>query len=95
MRYPKGRRRPKNDGSKSHLVVQYGSPEGELPGLQYYWRLSDEDYKAGVSARGDTMILINAFEKNLTIFGNTVVEELTKRGYDISTLKFTIERLKK
>lgn len=34
------------------------------------------------------------FERHKGMFGRTLIEELIERGYDISTFKFTIEKLK-
>jgi hypothetical protein len=34
------------------------------------------------------------FEQHKGLFGRTLKDELIERGYDISTLKFTIEKLK-
>lgn len=94
MRYPKGRRFPKNDGKKSGLVVLWAHERGEPNCLTYCWRNDDADYAAGITTRRDTNILMDHFERHKGLFGRTLAEELIERGYDISTLKFTIEKLK-
>lgn len=37
---------------------------------------------------------MDAFERQVLVFGRTLKDELVERGYDISTFKFTIEKLK-
>lgn len=94
MRYPKGRRFPKNDGKKSGLTVIWAHERGDSDQLTYCWRNSDADADAGNTTRRDTGILMDHFERDLGRFGKTLKDELISRGYDISTFKFTIEKLK-
>jgi hypothetical protein len=94
MRYPKGRKSPKNDGKKSQLTVIWAHEPGDSNELTYFWRNSDDDADAGNTTRRDTSILMDHFERHRGMFGNTLKQELIERGYDISTFKFTIEKLK-
>lgn len=95
MRYPKGRLAPKNDGTKSSLTVIWAHEAGEENELTYFWRNSEAHNDAGSSSgRRDTPILMEHFEKLTGMFGRTLKDELIERGYDISTFKFTIEKLK-
>lgn len=94
MRFPKGRRAPKNPAGKSCLTVIWAHEKRDANQLTYFWRNSDEDYKAGVTTSRDTAILMDHFEGQKGLFSKTLKEELISRGYDISTFKFTIEKLK-
>jgi hypothetical protein len=67
---------------------------GDSNQLTYFWRNSNADYKAGITTRRDTSFLMDHFERHKGMFGRTLKEELIERGYDISTFKFTIEKLK-
>lgn len=94
MRYPKGRRAPKVDGKKSQLTVIWAHEPGDCNELTYFWRNSDAHNDAGSSSgRRDTPILMEHFERMTGMFGRTLKDELIERGYDISTFKFTIEKL--
>lgn len=94
MRYPKGRRTPKNDGKTSGLTVVWAHEPGDKNELTYFWRNSDADLDDGKqSCRRDTPILMEHFEKLAGMFGRSLKDELIERGYDISTFKFTIEKL--
>lgn len=95
MRYPKGRRAPKNDGTKSGVTVQWAHERGEPDELTYFWRNSEKDLdtEGFSSCRRDTSLIMDAFESAKLFSGKTLKEELIERGYDISTFKFTIERL--
>ncbi|MCY1465432.1 hypothetical protein D9M71_835720 [compost metagenome] len=93
MRFPKGRREPKHR-DKSELVVIWAKEPHDEPCLNYFWRNSEAHNDAGSSSgRRDTPILMEHFERLTGMFGRTLKEELIERGYDISTLKFTIEKL--
>ena len=93
MRFPNGRRAPRNDGSKSGLTVTWSHEPGEENELTYFWRNSDADFEAGITCRRDIGILMPHFEQHKGLFGRTLKDELIERGYDISTLKFTIDKL--
>ena len=96
MRYPKGRRGPKNDGSKSGITVIWAHEPGDKDELTYFWRNQDgyEEIPGLESCRRDTNVIMDHFERHKNMFGTTLKEELIARGYDISTFKFTIEKLK-
>lgn len=96
MRYPKGRRTPKNDGKKSAITVIWAHEPGDCNELTYCWRNVENWHTKEVgltSCRRDTAILMDAFERQVLLFGKTLKDELIARGYDISTFKFTIEKL--
>lgn len=96
MRYPKGRRTPKNDGKKSDLTVIWAHEPGDSNELTYCWRNVENWHTKELgmtSCRRDTAILMDAFERQVLLFGKTLKDELISRGYDISTFKFTIEKL--
>lgn len=93
MRYPNGRREPKNDGSKSALTVLWAHEPHEENEITYFWRNREDYVEVGMnSCRRDTSVLISAFEGTPLFSGKTLKQELIERGYDISTLKFTIEK---
>jgi len=96
MKYPNGRRYPKNDGSKSYLTVLWNKPAHEEVDLQYYWRMSNDHFNSPNRPvmKPDINLLMHHFQSLKGYSGRTLVEELVHRGYDISTLKFTIEKLK-
>lgn len=97
MRFPKGRRFPKDDGKKSELTVIWGHEPGDANELTYCWRnVKNWDSKelGLASCKRDTAILMDAFDRQILLFGKTLKDELISRGYDISTFKFTIEKLK-
>lgn len=94
MKYPNGRRSPRTKYANGSITVQWGHEPDDANQLLYYWRNSDEDQENGRSARRDTRILMAHFEEMENTNGRNLKEELITRGYDISTFKFTIERLK-
>lgn len=86
LRYPKGPRAPAMSG-RPRIVTIFKSVEGDAPQLQYYWR-------GDRTMRSDTRLLMQFFEDMPSKYGGkTLKEELIERGYDISTFKFSIERL--
>lgn len=94
MKYPKGRRAPRCATDRGKITVQWSHERGEPNELTYFWRNSDEDMANGRTASRDTRILMEHFENMKNTNDRTLKEELIVRGYDISTFKFTIERLK-
>lgn len=69
------------------LVAGYGKiePRGQ-PSVCYAW--------GGAGAcSADGRILSNALEGAPVFDGKTLVEELEARGYDLSTLRFSIEKI--
>lgn len=94
MRYPNGRRAPKNDGTKSCITVMWAHEPREENELTYFWRNQDGYTCSGLSScKRDTPIMMAAFEDAKLFTGKTLKQELIERGYDISTFKFTIEKL--
>lgn len=95
MRYPNGRRAPRNHVASTQLTVIWAHEPGEKNELTYFWRNSDAHNDAGApSSRRDISILMEHFERLTGIHGRSLKDELIERGYDISTFKFTIEKLK-
>lgn len=66
------------------LLVKYGKSEGELD-LFYCYN--------GVGMKPDSRVLMNAIERVEVFDGKSLKDVLTDRGYDITTLKFTIRKL--
>lgn len=86
LRYPKGPRAPNMNG-RPRLVVIFKAVDNDDPELQYYWR-GDRTMKS------DTRLLMQFFEDIPSKYGGkTLKEELIERGYDISTFRFSVERL--
>ena len=68
------------------LRAGWGRPDpGETPDLVYAWG-------AGGADKTDGRILASAFEDCQNVFGRSLRQELECRGYDISTLKFSISQ---
>lgn len=67
------------------LIAAFGTAErGDRPDIQYAWG-------GGGASKSDGRILCNALEEVKVFNGKTLREELTDRGYDISTLRFSIK----
>ncbi|UWR74105.1 hypothetical protein [Phaeobacter inhibens] len=68
------------------LRAGWGRPErGAEPDLCYAWG-------GGGASKSDSRLICNALEQAGTSSGKTLREELEARGYDIATLKFSIEQ---
>ncbi|WP_342152394.1 hypothetical protein [Methylorubrum sp. SB2] len=68
------------------LLARYGRDEPyNNPDVIYSW--PDRNGKC------DTRVLMRAFEELIVHDGNTLRQELEARGYDITTLRFSIKRL--
>lgn len=80
-----GRRWREPKAKPGELRVAWGRVEGGLD-LGYAWGGSGAD-------KCDSRILMRALEDNEVFAGKTLREELTARGYDITTLRFSIQRL--
>lgn len=75
--------RPKaKDGE---LLVKYGRADGETD-LLYCWPDNDGGMKY------DTKLLMRAFEGDVMLNGKSLRRELEARGYDITTLQFSIKK---
>jgi len=82
---PKRFRKPiAKDGE---LLAKYGQEYGERD--IYYCRPDNE-----CGMRRDCRILARALEENEVHEGRSLRQELERRGYDITTLKFSIMKLK-
>lgn len=93
MRYRTPKAKP------GQLKMQYGRLLGDYPDLCYVW---------GDGCRSeDSRLLHNVFatkrqritfgderdKKGLVVFDPSFIDELKSRGYDIKTLKFSIQKL--
>jgi len=66
------------------LLVKYGQEHGDRD--LYFC------YGAGGATRRDSNVVMMAFNSELKLGnGNSLVKELEARGYDITTLKFTVQ----
>lgn len=72
------------NAKKGELLAKYGKEYGELD-IYYCWN-GDEQMGR------DSKMLAHAFESIDIFDGNNLREELEKRGYDITTLKFSIHK---
>ncbi len=72
---------------EGELLVQYGKSEGEID-LMYCWPDNDGGMKY------DSKLLMQAIEGDVMLNGKSLRHELTERGYDITTLKFSIKKRK-
>ncbi len=71
---------------EGELLVKYGQEYGDKD--LYYCYPENE-----CGMRRDSKILMWAFERPIDLLdGKTLREELVRRGYDITTLKFTIKK---
>jgi hypothetical protein len=68
------------------LLVKWGRPSrGESPDLMFAWG-------AEGAAKSDARVLSSAFEECDVFDGQNLRQVLQERGYDITTLKFSIEQ---
>ena len=71
---------------RGQLIAKWGRPDrGELPSIVYA-------HGAGGADRTDARVLSDAFEGMKNCFGNTLAKELEDRGFDLTTLKFSISQ---
>ena len=83
----KRKRIPRIAAKPGQLVAAWGRGEdrGDSPAIQYAW--------GGAGAgKPDGRILCNAIEECGVFMGRTLAQELEARGYDITTLRFSISR---
>lgn len=66
------------------LKVAWGKEKGDDPELFFCWG-------QGTSKR-DNNLLMHFFSQKMTPEGKSISQELQERGYDISTLKFSISK---
>ena len=72
------------EAKRGELRAGYGRLErGDRPCVVYAWGPG--------TGKPDSRILCNALEENPVYGGKTLVQELEARGYDLDTLKFTIQ----
>ena len=84
--YPEMKKRYRTPKAKpGELLVKFGQKHGERD-LFYCWPEND----CGMNR--DSKFLSYAFERIDIIDGNSLRQELEDRGYDITTLKFSIQK---
>ncbi|MCK5603239.1 hypothetical protein KAR91_15255 [Candidatus Pacearchaeota archaeon] len=63
--------------------------------LRVWWSKKEEDFMisppSGIGTKSDGHLMHSHFFYNKTSLGNLLHEELESRGYDITTMKFSIE----
>jgi hypothetical protein len=69
---------------EGELLAKYGRHEGDLDIFYCY---------NGAGMKPDSRLLSNAFENTKIFEGKSLRQLLVERGYDITTLKFTINKL--
>ena len=68
------------------LIARWGRADrGHEPSIVYAWG-------ADGACKSDSRILCNALEEVKVFNGKTLAEELDSRGYDLTTLRFSISR---
>ena len=71
---------------RGQLIAKWGRPDrGELPSIVYA-------HGAGGADLADARVLSDAFEGMKNCFDRTLAAELEDRGYDMTTLKFSISQ---
>lgn len=60
--------------------------------LTIKWSKREKDLMFNYPSKPDGHLMHNAFSYTPTSSGKSLIEELTARGYDITTIKFSIER---
>jgi hypothetical protein len=83
MKNPRGR---KPSPKRGQIVVAWATEKGNYPELMYC-------YQGNQMMKRDINLLMSAFGTQPLLFGKTLIEELTERGYDLSTFRFSIEKL--
>lgn len=82
-----GRRRWRTPEAKpGQLLARYGRADRySRPSIVYAWG-------AGGAAKPDSRILCAALEEIAVCDGRSLADELERRGYDLTTLRFSIQR---
>jgi hypothetical protein len=83
-------RPPKKDGA---IKFQYGRHEGDLDFIVLYGNDVPRCDRALVMHLFASKTMNYNYESNRPTFDDSFIDELKKRGYDTSTIKFSIERL--
>lgn len=69
---------------RGELKAAFGRDDCGNISIQYAWG-------GGGAQKPDARILCNALEENKVFGGQTLAQELEARGYDLTTLRFTIQ----
>lgn len=83
MKNPRGRKPSPKSGQ---IVVAWATEKGNHPELMYF-------HEGSRMMKRDVNLLMSAFGTQPLMFGKTLIEELIERGYDLSTFRFSIEKL--
>lgn len=83
MKNPKGRMPSPKPGQ---IRVAWATERGDKPTIHFC-------YKGEPSIKRDSNMIMSHFGITPTISGGTFLDELKERGYDLSTLKFSIDKL--
>ncbi len=89
MRHPRGRQL--KIGHRQ-LRVFWAAEYKDKPCLNYAWS-RDLENPEDANCKGSIKVLMEAFESMKSANGTTLCEELINRGYDMSTFRFSIEKL--
>ena len=84
-------RPPKKDGA---IKFQYGRLDGNLDFLVLYGNDVPQCDRSLVMNLFTSEYMGFDYAKRMPTFDSSFIDELKKRGYDTSTIKFSIERLK-
>lgn len=78
---------------KQDIKIHWSKKEEDL---QFSWTGHTYDDEGNITREGGTKATAGLIAGHLGIikcvYGNTLTEELEKRGYDLTTLKFSISR---
>ena len=83
MKNPRGRMPSPKTGQ---IKVAWATERGDRPSHQFCW-------KGDPLMKRDVNLIMSHFATTPTIMGTTFLKELKARGYDMSTLKFSIDKL--
>lgn len=81
---------PKKDGA---IKFQYGRYEGELDFMVLYGNEVPRCDRALVMSLFTSKTMSFDYKNKKPMFEDSFIDELKKRGYDTSTLRFSVERL--
>lgn len=84
---PRKRRFRQVEARPGHLIAAWGRDDvpGNRPDLQYAWGGSG-------AQKPDARILSTAMEEAIVFDGKTLVQVLKDRGYDVTTLRFSVQQ---
>ena len=83
MKNPRGRMPSPKSGQ---IRVAWATERGDRPTHQFCW-------KGDPMMKRDINLIMSHFATTPTLTGETFLDELKARGYDMSTLRFSIDKL--